>query len=77
VARLAASEDNRMTLDEVVDLGGDQVLAVGEVTVKWKGSGITLTEPRFGVVTVREGLIVGLDIYRERAEALEAAGLEE
>jgi pyrimidine deaminase RibD-like protein len=59
----------------VVDLGGDQVLAGRAITMKWRGSGITLTEPRFGVVTVREGLIVGIHIYRDRTEALEAAGL--
>jgi hypothetical protein len=74
-AYLGASEDIRQTLDEVVDLGGDQVLAGRAITMKWRGSGITLTEPRFGVVTVREGLIVGIHIYRDRTEALEAAGL--
>ena len=38
---------------------------------------MTLTEPRFAVVTVREGLIVRIDAYRQRSEALEAAGLSE
>ena len=66
-----------MTIDELVDLGGDQVLAVGEFTVKWTGSGMTLTEPRFGVATVRDGLVVRLSVHRDRREALEAAGLLE
>jgi hypothetical protein len=60
-----------------VDLGGDQVLAVAELTVRWKGSGMTLTEPRFAVVRLRNGLIVEFGVYRDRAEALEAAGLRE
>jgi hypothetical protein len=38
---------------------------------------MTLTEPRFGVATVREGLIVRFSVYRDRDEALEAAGLSE
>ena len=76
-AYLDASEDTRMTLNELVDLGGDQVLAVAELTVRWKGSGMTLVEPRFGVVTLRDGLIVRLTVYRDYAEALEAVGLSE
>jgi hypothetical protein len=48
-----------------------------EMTSKWRRSGMTLTEPRFVVLTVREGLIVRIDLFRERAEALEAAGLSE
>ena len=53
------------------------MLAVAELTVRWKGSGMTLVEPRFGVVTLRDGLIVRLTVYRDRAEALEAVGLSE
>ena len=74
-AYLGASEDTRMTIDELVDLGGDEVLAVGELTVRWKGSGMTLTEPRFAVGVLREGLIVRLSVYRDRQEALDAARL--
>jgi ketosteroid isomerase-like protein len=74
---LRAAEDARITVSELVDLGGDQVLGVAETTVRWKRSGMTLTEPRFAVVSVRDGLIVRLNVYRERAEALEAAGLRE
>ena len=76
-AFLGASEDMRLALNEVVDLGGDQVLGVMELTVRWKGSGMTLTEPRFGLATVREGLIVSVSVYRDREEALKAAGLSE
>jgi len=31
-----------MTFKELVDLGADEVLAVGELTVRWRGSGMTL-----------------------------------
>ncbi len=66
-----------MTLNELVDLGGDKVIAVAELTVRWKGSGMTLVEPRFGVLTLRDGMIVRVSVYRDRDEALEAAGLSE
>ena len=64
-------------VDELADLGGDDVFVTGEITVKYRGSGMTLTEPRFIVASVREGLIERIDAYRDRAEALEAAGLSE
>jgi ketosteroid isomerase-like protein len=74
---LRENEGWSFTVNEVVDLGGDQVLVAIEMTSKWRRSGMTLTEPRFVVLTVREGLIVRIDLFRERAEALEAAGLSE
>ena len=76
-AYLGAAEDTRMTFNELVDLGADEVLAAGELTVRWRGSGMTLTEPRFAVLTLREGLVVRLSVYRDRQEALEAVGLRE
>ena len=41
---LTASEDFRMTIDELADLGAGQVLAVGEFTVKWQGSLMELSD---------------------------------
>jgi ketosteroid isomerase-like protein len=76
-AFLGASEEFSGTLNEVVDLGGGEVFVEGEITAKWKGSGMTLTEPRFMVLTLRDGLIARVNVYRDRDEALEAAGLSE
>ena len=76
-AMLSASEDFSYRVNELADLGGDEVFVDGEITARWKGSGMTLTEPRFMVLTLRDGLIVRVDAYRERKEALEAAGLSE
>jgi ketosteroid isomerase-like protein len=61
------------TINELVDLGGAEVFAAG--SVKWKGRGMELSEPRFAVLTLRDGLIVRVNGYRDRDEALEAAGL--
>jgi ketosteroid isomerase-like protein len=71
-ARSSAPRSN-----ELPDLGGDEVFVAAEITVKYKGSGMTLTEPRFNVLTLRDGLIVRMNAYRDRKEALEAAGLAE
>jgi ketosteroid isomerase-like protein len=76
-AFLGASEEFSTTVDEVADLGGDEVFVAAEITTKWKGSGMQLSEPRFVVVTVRDGLIARLNVYRDRDDALEAAGLSE
>ena len=76
-AFLGASEDFSYTVNELVDLGGDEVFVDGEITARWKGSGMTLTEPRFMVLTLRGGLIVRVNAYRDRKQALEAAGLRE
>ncbi len=57
-ALLGASEDFGSTVSELADLGGDEVFVEGEITVRWKGSGMTLTEPRFSVLTLRDGLIL-------------------
>jgi ketosteroid isomerase-like protein len=76
-AFLSQMDDGSVEVKEVADLGGDQVLAVSELTAKWKGSGMELSEPRFTVMTIRDRLIVRIDVYRERAKALEAAGLRE
>jgi ketosteroid isomerase-like protein len=74
---LGATEEFSTTVNEVADLGGDEVFVAAEMTARFRGSGMKLSEPRFGVVTVRDGLIVRLSIRRDRAEALEAAGLSE
>jgi ketosteroid isomerase-like protein len=74
---MSATEEFESTINELTDLGGDQVLAGGETTFKWKGSGIKLGETRFLLVTVRDGLIVRMNTYREREEVFEAARLSE
>ena len=76
-AFLGASEEFSYSVNEVVDLGGGEVFVEGEITAKWKGSRMTLTEPRFTVFTLRDGLIARVNAYRDRQEALQAAGLRD
>jgi ketosteroid isomerase-like protein len=72
-----AASDYRIEVKEVVDLGGEHVLATVESTMTGKASDIGVNVMVFALVTVREGLIVGMDEYLERDQALEAAGLRE
>ena len=74
---LDAAQDYRVNVLEVTDLGGSQVLAVVRLTMKGKASAIDVNATTFSIVTVEDGLIIRLDEYMERAEALEAVGLSE
>jgi ketosteroid isomerase-like protein len=74
---LTWAEDYRPSLEEVADLGGDQVFAVVGLIGKGKNSGLRMDARFFDVFTVRERLIVRIEEYTGRNQALEAAGLSE
>jgi ketosteroid isomerase-like protein len=67
----------RIEVEEIIDLGGDRVLAAVEAAMRGKASDIGVTSVIFVVVTVRDGVITRMDEYVDRAEALEAVGLSE
>ena len=64
-------------IEEVIDAGQDKVLAVVRVSIRGRGSGVSVSQQLFTVVAVREGRIAGIIEYTARAEALEAVGLRE
>jgi ketosteroid isomerase-like protein len=69
-------DDVTIVADELVDTGQDRVVAVQRMSGRAKASGIE-TEIRFSVVyTLRGGKIVSGREYFDRADALEAVGLE-
>ena len=74
---LDAAQDYRVNVLEVTDLGDSQVLAVLRAAMKGRASEIDVNATIFSIVTVEDGLIIRMDEYLERAEALEAAGLSE
>ena len=74
---LDAAQDYRVNVLEVTDLGNSQVLAVLRPSMKGKASDIDVNATIFSIVTVEDGLIIRMDEYLERAEALEAVGLSE
>jgi ketosteroid isomerase-like protein len=74
---LRAFSDLRIEAERIIDLSGDRVLVLSRQTARGKQSGVPI-EHEFGdLFTLRNGKIVRLDSYWNRAEALEAAGLRE
>ena len=75
-AFLGAWDDFRFELRELID-NGDEVLACGWQSGRGKGSGVEWSEETFSVWTLRAGKFVRQRMFRDRAQALEAAGLSE
>ncbi len=56
---------------------GDDVLATQRISGRGRGSGLPVNQRITLIWTVRGGRVTRVRAYRERAEALEAAGLSE
>ena len=70
-------EDFQIEPEELID-GGDQVVAAVRMSGRGRGSGVEAEMQVFAVWTLREGKVSRMTGgYRDRAEALEAAGLKE
>jgi ketosteroid isomerase-like protein len=69
-------DDYHFELRHLVDCG-DDVLAEGWQRARGRTSGVEVSEEIFSVWTVRAGLVVRQQMFRERADALEAAGLSD
>lgn len=54
---------------------GDQVVVGGMQIGRGRGSGVEVRLPTFSVFTLRDGKVTRHRSYRDRTEALEAAGL--
>ena len=74
---VGAAQNYRVEIQQITDLGGDQILVAAKVGIKGKASQIDVDAVLFVAVTVRDGLITRMDEYLDRSEALEAAGLQE
>ena len=68
-------EDLHATLEDLID-AGDSVIAVVRHRGTGKQSGVELDLRTYLVYTLREGKIVRMIEYTERADALSAAGLD-
>jgi ketosteroid isomerase-like protein len=69
--------DNMRIDTEELIVVGDRVVSRLHVTGSGKGSGIDVDQRVYQVTGFRDGLIVRVDEFYDRAEALEAAGLSE
>jgi ketosteroid isomerase-like protein len=66
----------RVEAAEFID-AGDKVVVIGRARATARGSGMQLDSPVALVWTLREGLIVRNQVFTDRNDALEAAGLKE
>jgi ketosteroid isomerase-like protein len=73
---LGTWDDYHYELRELVDFG-DQVLAGGWQHGRGRGSGVEVSEEIFSVWTLQAGKVVRQRMFRDRTQALEAAGLRE
>jgi len=63
-------------LDDVRDLGED-VLAIGGINMRARGSGLDMNQPMGWVVEFRDGRVARMRFFATPAEALAAVGLRE
>jgi ketosteroid isomerase-like protein len=69
--------DPAMELGEFIDAPGDRVLASISHSARGRESGVPIAIHFFEVFTIRDGKVRRMEIFRHRADALEAAGLRE
>ena len=70
-------DDVRIETDELIDVGGDQVVAVVRSVGRMKGSEAEIDIRYAIVLSIRDGKVGRGREFASREEALEAAGLEE
>ena len=72
---MGASRYYSVTLDDLVVLGDDRILAIQEVGMRGQNGAVAAALSVFSVMTLREGLIMQVEEFLNRVEALEAVGL--
>jgi ketosteroid isomerase-like protein len=72
-----AYDDLRLTLLECTEAPDDRVFTLTRQSGRGRESGVPIEAHLFQVLTIQEGVISRLQIFRHRADALEAAGLSE
>jgi uncharacterized protein len=73
---LGAWDAYRFEPEEMLD-HGDHVVVGGMQIARGRGSGVEVRLPTFHVFTLRDGKVTRHRSYRDRAEALEAAGVRQ
>ena len=69
-------DDWRYEFEELTD-AGDHILQTGSQSGRGKGSGARVASHLFHVWTLRDGLVVEMQMFMQREQALEAVGLQE
>jgi ketosteroid isomerase-like protein len=77
LARWKAEWDDYEVMPEELEDRGDYVVATVRLRGRGRGSGVEIDARFFDVYTLRDGKIVRMDQFTERAQALEAVELGE
>jgi ketosteroid isomerase-like protein len=72
----AWEEEPETTAEEVISTG-DHVFVIAHFQGRGRGSGVRVEQRLYEVYTLRNGRILRVDEFSDRAEALEAVGLRE
>jgi len=67
----------RLELDEYIDAGDEYVVVSGRMSGRGRGSGAEVRDLYTWVVRLRNGSVVEVAEYADKAQALEAVGLPE
>jgi ketosteroid isomerase-like protein len=71
------AEDLRIEVRDITELDGPDLLVSTHVTARGTGSGVPLGFDRYDLITMRGGKVIRAEIFLDRDQALEAAGLSE
>jgi ketosteroid isomerase-like protein len=66
-----------ISLDDIRAVGDQAVVGCGTLRIRGRGSGLETEVTTAAIATIRQGRLVHLKDYGDRAKALEAAGLSE
>ena len=70
-------ESYRLTVEDVIDAGGDRVLAPSRVVARTRRDGVLIEHSPAAIFTIRDGKLVKASFHLDRLQAFEAAGLRE
>ena len=74
---LNSFDDYRYEINRIIDCGNDEVLVKASEVGRGAASGAEVRQTNYELLTIRDGLIVGIREYYDEGKALEAAGLSE
>ena len=70
-------EEWRLHIAEIREAHPDRLLVLGEIHLRGRESKMEFDQPMAWLMDFRDGKLVRMKMFVDRAEALEAAGLEE
>src|SRR5438477_353935 len=74
---LDAWDEHRVEIEDALDGGDDDVVAIVHLIGRGRGSGVEVDVRLYGHLKVRDGMVVYLYEHEDRADALIAVGLAE